>query len=215
MRTLSRVDMANVGLRLREERERLKQTQEDFAIACGVRRRAQVTYESGERSPDARYLEAASKIGVDIAYVIYGSKTTFNETIRLMVVEDLFFCICYELGFDDESVQGLVSNATPAAKNLYEKLEDAGGVAPLLVDAVKAFLAKSTKIIGLAQPDDLPHAGLLETVIEQLEFSLDQQSIALHPRKKALAVVMLYRALKTNGVIDKNIIDEIIALARS
>lgn len=207
--------MANVGLRLREERERLKQTQEDFATACGVRRRAQVTYESGERSPDARYLEAASKIGVDIAYVIYGSKTTFDETVRLMVIEDLFFCICYELGFDEESMQDLVNKATPIAKRLYEKLEDAGGAAPLLVDEVKTFLAKSTKIIWPNQPNDLPNAGLLETVIEQLEFSLDQKSIALHPRKKALAVVMLYRASKTSGVVDKNMLDETIALASS
>lgn len=207
--------MANIGLRLREERERLKRTQEDFATACGVRRRAQVTYESGERSPDARYLEAASKIGVDIAYVIYGGKTTFDETIRLMVVEDLFFCICYELGFDEESIQDLVSKATPVAKNLYEKLEDAGGASPLLVDAVKTFLAKNTKVIWSNLLDDLPNAGLLETIIEQLEFSLDQKNIALHPRKKAIAVAMLYRASKTSGVVDKNMLDETIALASS
>lgn len=64
--------MNNIGSRLREERERLKMTQENFAAACGVGRWAQVNYESNARSPDANYLAAAAEIGVDVAYVITG-----------------------------------------------------------------------------------------------------------------------------------------------
>ena len=180
--------MKPIGSRLREERERLKLTQEAFATSCGVGRRAQVTYESGERSPDARYLEAASKIGVDIAYVIYGGKTGFDETMRLMVVEDLFFLICFELGFDDESVRSLVNEAIPVARGLYESREDVGGVAPYLVDSVKLFLGKRARINPPVQQDDLLNVGLLEAVVEQLETSLAQKHIDLHPRKKALVV---------------------------
>lgn len=207
--------MAHVGSRLREERERLKLTQEAFATACGVGRRAQVTYESDERSPDARYLEAASKIGVDIAYVIYGGKTDFDETIRLMVIEDLFFCVCFELGFDSESVQALVNESTPVAKALYKKQKDAGGAAPYLIDSVKNFLGKSARITPHNRPDDLLNVGLLETVIEQLEDALRKSGFIFSPAKKARAAAMLYRSFKSSGLVDKKMVDEIIALASS
>ncbi len=65
----------SIGDRLREERERLGLTQDEFGVACGVRRRAQSSYENGERSPVAIYLEDAEKIGVDVRYVITGKRS--------------------------------------------------------------------------------------------------------------------------------------------
>lgn len=62
-----------IGARLRAERRRLKMTQEDFATACGVARRAQTAYEAGTRYPDARYLALAASLGVDIAFVVTGT----------------------------------------------------------------------------------------------------------------------------------------------
>lgn len=64
----------SIGARLKEERSRLKLNQDEFGEACGVRRRAISTYESGDRTPDAWVLENASKIGVDVTYVITGKR---------------------------------------------------------------------------------------------------------------------------------------------
>ena len=53
------------GARLREERMRLKLSQEAFAEKVGVHRRTQLNYEAGEREPDAAYYEAAASLGID------------------------------------------------------------------------------------------------------------------------------------------------------
>lgn len=61
-------------LRLREERERLELSQTAMAALGGVQKRAQINYESGERTPDAAYLLGVSKAGVDVLYVVTGQR---------------------------------------------------------------------------------------------------------------------------------------------
>jgi transcriptional regulator with XRE-family HTH domain len=48
--------LASIGERLKKERERLGLTQTAFAALADSSKRAQIRYESGERSPDAEYL---------------------------------------------------------------------------------------------------------------------------------------------------------------
>ena len=60
--------------RLKEERNRLRYGQGEFAELAGVNRRSQVNYEKGDRSPNADYLLAISKAGVDIAYILTGNR---------------------------------------------------------------------------------------------------------------------------------------------
>lgn len=70
-------DMQNektIGVRLREERERLKLNQADFAELAGVTRNTQSLYETDERTPDGKYLNAISFREVDILYVLCGNK---------------------------------------------------------------------------------------------------------------------------------------------
>ncbi|SET61242.1 Transcriptional regulator, contains XRE-family HTH domain [Nitrosospira multiformis] len=81
--------MNTIASRLREERERLKMTQEAFAAACGVSRIAQVRYETNIRSPDANYLAAAAEIGVDVAYVIRGNETGDGGNAQLRPITTL------------------------------------------------------------------------------------------------------------------------------
>lgn len=50
--------------------------QMDLAQACNISKTSQVNYESGKRSPDAIYLQAAQKAGLDLAYVVTGVRTT-------------------------------------------------------------------------------------------------------------------------------------------
>ncbi|CAE6503363.1 conserved hypothetical protein [Nitrosomonas nitrosa] len=204
--------MESIGSRIRNERERLRMTQESFAVACGVGRRAQSTYESGTRSPDANYLEAASKIGVDISYIIYGEKHTFENTLKHLVIEDLFFCICFELGFGDEDIQPLIKTALSIAHELHKQNKEVDGIAADLVDPVKNFLEKSARISPHNTHDSLD-TSLLGAILEKLEMILLQKNISLQPKKKALTTIMLYRIFKVNGKVDPKMIEEAIDLA--
>lgn len=67
--------MKGIGLRLREERERLGLTQRAFGDIGGVEPNAQGKYESGERTPRADYLAAVAASGVDALYVLSGVPT--------------------------------------------------------------------------------------------------------------------------------------------
>ncbi len=66
--------MSEYWERLREERKRLGLSQTKFAEACGVKRTAQTTYETGARAPARAYFQAAAKIGVDTYYVMFGTR---------------------------------------------------------------------------------------------------------------------------------------------
>ena len=66
--------MVNIGDRLKEERERLRMTQESFSVAGGAGKRAYIRYEQGERLPDAGFLAAISASGADVLYVLTGRR---------------------------------------------------------------------------------------------------------------------------------------------
>lgn len=72
------IQMSGIGDRLREERERLRLSQGNFGEIGGVKANAQGKYESGERFPDAEYLEAVGVAGVDVLYVVTGSRTPYS-----------------------------------------------------------------------------------------------------------------------------------------
>jgi len=66
--------METIGGRLRFERERLALSQPVLAEMCGVTMRSQRNYEKDERLPDAGYLAAATRSGVDVVYVLTGER---------------------------------------------------------------------------------------------------------------------------------------------
>ena len=65
---------SGVGERLREERERLGKNQTDFGVSAGVSRGTQKAYELESSSPDVRYLSGLEALGVDVRYVLTGSR---------------------------------------------------------------------------------------------------------------------------------------------
>jgi len=67
--------MSGIGARLREERERLGLSQRAFGEIGGVEPNAQGKYESGDRTPKADYLAAVAARGVDVLYVLTGTRT--------------------------------------------------------------------------------------------------------------------------------------------
>ncbi|KHJ63616.1 helix-turn-helix domain-containing protein [Burkholderia glumae] len=64
----------SIGSRLKEERMRIGLSQAEFAALGGLGKQAQLNYESDARSPDANYLAALSKVGVDVLYVVTGER---------------------------------------------------------------------------------------------------------------------------------------------
>ncbi|WP_373840466.1 helix-turn-helix domain-containing protein [Glaesserella sp.] len=79
--------MTNIAERLKNERERLRLTQEQLGAVGGVTKLSQFNYENGKRTPDANYLAEVAKVGVDILYVILGetANTPLNEEETLLL----------------------------------------------------------------------------------------------------------------------------------
>lgn len=67
--------MSIFGERLRQERQRLGLSQEEFGEAGGVKKVAQSNYETGKRRPDSEYLERVSSLGVDVQFLFSGMRT--------------------------------------------------------------------------------------------------------------------------------------------
>ena len=77
---MSEKNRALMGDRLRNERERLGLSQEDFASGVGVSRRTQVAWEKGEQAPNAEALSQAAGMGVDVLYVLIGQRSVPMES---------------------------------------------------------------------------------------------------------------------------------------
>lgn len=65
----------SVGKRLKEERLRLRLSQETLGEAGGVGKNAQIKYEKDERAPDTHYLVGINAAGVDVLYVVCGVRS--------------------------------------------------------------------------------------------------------------------------------------------
>ena len=63
-----------IGLRLKEERERLGLNQTQLGAIGGVQKQSQLKYEGDITSPNAVYLAEVAKIGIDVNYVLFGTR---------------------------------------------------------------------------------------------------------------------------------------------
>jgi transcriptional regulator with XRE-family HTH domain len=66
---------AKVGVRLKEERDRLGWSQAALADAAGASRRAVVAWEGGNTVPGADALALLSQHGYDVLYIVIGQRT--------------------------------------------------------------------------------------------------------------------------------------------
>lgn len=78
-----------MGVRLREERERLKLNQEEIAAVAGTNRMTPSRYEKGLYLPTLPFLDSISGVGVDVDYVLLGKPVdvalSFNDAAQLGV----------------------------------------------------------------------------------------------------------------------------------
>lgn len=77
----------NFGERLKEERERLGLSQPVLGSIGGVTKLSQLKYETGSVFPKANYLIEIAKVGVDVAYLLFGERahTTINDEELLLL----------------------------------------------------------------------------------------------------------------------------------
>ncbi|OCG45793.1 transcriptional regulator [Gilliamella sp. Choc4-2] len=80
----------NIGLRLKEERERMGLSQVAMGEIANVKKLTQLNYEKGERFPDALYLSTLANFGLDVQYVVTGIRTTNNLSVDEQDLIDKF-----------------------------------------------------------------------------------------------------------------------------
>lgn len=78
-----------IGSRLREERDRLGLSQDQFAELGGVSKRTQVSWERGDQTPNAEFLSVVAAAGVDVQYVITGRRSQIADATEPLRNEEL------------------------------------------------------------------------------------------------------------------------------
>ncbi|HBL7015545.1 helix-turn-helix domain-containing protein [Serratia marcescens] len=70
-----------IGLRIKEEREKLSLTQQGLADAIGVSKRTLIDWEKDRTSPTAVQLSSLSQLGVDVLYIVTGEKNSISQGV--------------------------------------------------------------------------------------------------------------------------------------
>lgn len=63
-----------IGKRLKLERERINLSQTSLGDIAGMGKTTVIAWEKGKAFPNAEFLEAAARIGIDVYYVITGNR---------------------------------------------------------------------------------------------------------------------------------------------
>jgi transcriptional regulator with XRE-family HTH domain len=82
MSTYFCIDFRMIGKRLKEERERLGFSQEEFAVHAGVTRSPYTSWEAGKTSPTAVQLAAIAAAGADVLYILTGERSSGTSTLK-------------------------------------------------------------------------------------------------------------------------------------
>lgn len=80
----------SIAARLKEERSRLKLSQEKLASIAGITRQTQSKYEKGARQPDSLYLHAIAQSQFDVNYILTGQRINPNsaQTAQQITIAD-------------------------------------------------------------------------------------------------------------------------------
>lgn len=106
----SYIQMSGIGLRLRQERERLGLSQKIFGEIGGVEANAQGKYENGDRAPKADYLSRVAARGVDVLFVLTGARTP-TLVDNLTQVEEKVLVNYRVLHKDDQDAIGQLTSS--------------------------------------------------------------------------------------------------------
>lgn len=105
-----------LGLRIKEERERLGLTQPVFAEIAGAKKRTLIDWEKGLSSPTALQLELLAKVGIDVLYVVTGNRSPAAASGQR----------CVDLTRDEQQLLELFSEASLPLKMEAVRVLSAG-----------------------------------------------------------------------------------------
>lgn len=179
------------GVRIRQLRESLKMTQGAFADMAGVTVRAQRNYESGISHPGIAYLENLATHGIDIRYIITGSKAGSAKEL-LAPYAPAFHWLAETVGLNTEKGDRIAAIFDAANRYPSEGPD---------WDALQQISAENC----IGQIDASLLAGILSAI--------DKLAPSLPPRKKAGITSLLYRAFRASGQIDPRAVKDAVDLA--
>lgn len=124
--------------RLVEERHRLSITQADIAQWTKIHRKTQAAYESGERSPDARYLVTLLEHGFDVAYLLTGQRPSPFGSVDTELLQAVYVAL-------DSKVETAKRPITVREKArlfalVYQTASETGRIDPVVVERAIALL---------------------------------------------------------------------------
>lgn len=173
-------------------------SQAEFAERMGVHRNTQVRYESGAREPDADYMARLSGVGVDYGYIFFGKRSD-AESLYGLAVAKVLPSIAERAGICSDAVIDLLNLAAEDEARTWgasNAPESRGAIDwPALEDALF---------------EDGP---LLAQVFCEVALFAHEKSLKLLCPQRARTVLMLYRAFKTSGQIDRKMVAEVVTLA--
>ena len=192
-----------IGPKLRLQREHLHLTQAQIAEKLGITARTQRNYEMGTRVPDADYLVAASKIGIDLSEVLGIFDSISADARAATIIKNK-----YSDGIKREAIRKAVEVAS-VQKDPYAAIAYAWSSESLLEEGWPA--GKATSSHGEVEID----LELLANIFEGMDSVSDRLELVLTPIKRAQAVALLYRVFKKSMTVDPIMIEEVVKLASS
>lgn len=193
--------MSDLAARIREERARLRLTQEGFGRGCGVKVRAQASYEAGQRVPDAAYLVGAGRLGADVKYLLTGVKATNQERERF-AIEWLFRELCKQL----EVVAAVADAALVRAANLDHEPPDELGKAFAMREIAQEVANRSKRLLASEGTLQIDRHMMFDVIREQEE-AWSRLGKAASPTEKSHRFAAIYEDAVVNGLINRLLIE--------
>lgn len=122
----------SISERLKEERLKTNLNQTDFGAVGGVTKKTQMLYESGERTPDGIYLRSVAGIGVDVQYVLIGTRS--SNIGEIMLTEEYV----QETRID----RGTSSSLTPRQQALLDNYNHTSEEGKMIIEGTASMAAQ-------------------------------------------------------------------------
>lgn len=212
-----------VGVRLAEERKRLGFSQGDFARKAGVSISTQKRYEIDEREAGTGYLEGIRKFGVDVTYVLTGSRRGgASSGLDSDHLAEFGLAVIKYLGVPPSDISEIARDAEKATKaEFYDKAESPDARKEI-EDHIAAFeeyffvhasALLRQRISEFSAQGGVADQALLTASIEQVEQAIKRAGKTFQSTKRAHLIAMAYKLARRTGGMDSDIADDVVSIA--
>jgi DNA-binding XRE family transcriptional regulator len=202
--------IGTVGSRLRDERKRLRMSQEAFAQRCGIHRRTQVNYELDRRTPGADYWDAIDNAGACSTFVLSGKDELFTPT-RSAVAASAFARVLHAMGFEPEFFEALLTAFHDLELRASRDAMDSAAFAALESLGSKIVADSPSIQRQLAAASEID-ADLMTAVLAAVDDALGSRSAASLGSKRGPLVAAAYSAARAAGRVDRAVVARLVHL---